>query len=121
MIMKKPEIDVIRFECSDIVAASSGIKTLTWTGLEDKIGNNNYVSFGGNSYLIQSSSSDEFKTMRSDLADYFGDDELETTTRSNIKFGNKYTLNSFIGNTTALTGADGTYRYDGNKIFTKIS
>ena len=120
MIMKKPEIDVIRFECSDIVAASSGIKTLTWTGVEDKIGNNNYVSFGGNSYLIQSSSSDEFKTMKSDLANYFGDSTLENASNSNIKFGD-HNLNIFIGNTTPRVGGDGTYRYDGNKIFTKIS
>lgn len=120
MIMKKPEIDVIRFECSDIVAASSGIKTLTWTGLEDNTGNNNYVSFGGNTYLVQNSASDEFKTMKSDLATYFDDADLGKVSNSYIKFGN-YNLNSFVGSTTIRSGADGTYRYDGNKVFTKIS
>lgn len=120
MIMKKPEIDVIRFECSDIVAASGGIKTLTWTGVEDTTNNNNYVSFGGNSYLVQNSSSDEFKTMKSDLANYFGDSTLENASNSDIKFG-EHNLNIFIGNTTPRVGGDGTYRYDGNKIFTKIS
>ncbi len=120
MIMKKPEIDVIRFECSDIVAASSGVKTLTWAGVEDKVGNNNYVSFGGNSYLVQSSSSNEFKTMKSDLADYFGDSTLANASNSDIKFGD-HNLNIFIGNTTPRVGGDGTYVYDGNKVFTKIS
>ena len=120
MIMKKPEIDVIRFECSDIVAASSGIKTLTWTGVEDKIGNNNYVSFGGNSYLVNNSASTEYKNMRSALADYFEDATLKDASPSYIKFGS-YNLNIFTGNTTAHAGGDGTYVYDGNKVFTKIS
>ena len=120
MIMKKPEIDIIRFECSDIVAASSGVKTLTWTGLEDNKGNNNYVSFGGNTYLVKSSSDTEFKNMKNDLGDYFEDATLKNALNSDIKFGSN-SLNSLIGSTTIRTGADGTYVYDGNKIFTKIS
>lgn len=119
MIMKKPEIDVIRFECSDIVAASSGIKTLTWTGLEDSTKVNNYVSFGGKSYNIQNSSDTEFKNMKNDLGDYFEDAALKDAFNSDIIFGN-YSLNSFLGN-KASDGADGTYVYGGNKAFTKIS
>ena len=119
MIMKKPEIDVIRFECSDIVAASSGIKTLTWTGLEDSTKVNNYVSFGGKSYNIQNSSDTEFKNMKNDLGDYFEDAALKNAFNDSIKFGS-YNLNNFLGN-YASDGADGKYRYDGNKIFTKIS
>ena len=120
MIMKKPEIEVIRFECGDIVAASSGIKTLTWSGLEDTTGNNNYVSFNGNTYLVQNSASTEFKTMKSDLADYFEDPNLKSASNSYIIFGD-HNLNSFIGSTSVRSGADGTYKYDGNKVFTKVS
>ena len=120
MSYKKPEMEVIRFECSDIVAASSGIKTLTWTGVEDKNGNNNYVSFGGNSYLVKNSNDDEFKTMKSDLADYFEDSTLKSASNSSIQFG-EHNLNIFVGNTTPRVGGDGTYVYDGNKVFTKIS
>jgi len=117
--MKKfsAEMKVVRFGAEDMIV-TSGVKTLTWSGLEDKTGNNNYITFNGNSYLVQNSASKEFKTMKSDLAAYFEDSALATKSNSDIKFGS-YSLNSFIGSTSERTGADGTYVYDGNFIFTK--
>lgn len=109
---------VVRFSGNDVIATSSPVKTITWTGLEDKVSNNNYASFDGNDYLIQSSTSAEFKTFKSDLANYFEDPSLANAGNGAITFGS-YTLNSFIGSQSVRDGADGKYVYQGNNKFVK--
>lgn len=115
MIMKKPEIDVIRFECGDIVAASS--KTVSISGIKNYGANDNYISFNNKDYLLTSSNMTD---MRKDLASYFEDDSLTSGSNGTIKFGSNG-LNSVVDAATSRDGWDGTYKYDGNKVFTKIS
>ena len=114
MSYKKPEMEVIRFESADIVAASGGpiTKTITLAGHENKDGSDNEFTFNGNTYINVTGS------MKSDLADYFGDSNLSTATNGSIYFG-IYTLNSLNNSTSIRDGADGEYKYDGNLRFTK--
>jgi hypothetical protein len=55
MIMKKPEVDVIRFSCSDVVAASS--PTMTWSKFGDNTAKNGIVNYNGQTYTIDSADS----------------------------------------------------------------
>ncbi len=55
MIMKKPEVDVIRFSCSDVVAASA--PTMTWDQFGDNTVKNGIVIYNGQTYTIDSADS----------------------------------------------------------------
>ena len=119
MIMKKPEIDVIRFSGSDVVAAST--RTLTWSNAEDNNSNNNLITFGNYSYTIHSSTQSDYNQFRTDLASYFEDPTLKSAGRSNIMFGSN-SLNRYTGGAN-ITDGDGTFVYDGkvgsNWVFSK--
>lgn len=105
----KPEMEVIRFNETDVIAAST--RTITWSNTEDGNSKNNLATFGNYSYTVSSSSSSDYNQFRADLASYFGDPTLEDAGRSNILFGSN-SLNRYTGG-TSITDGDGTFVYDG--------
>ena len=113
--MRKPEMDVIRFSCSDIVAAST--RTVSWSGLEDTVNGNNNITFNGKTYTISTSTAG--RNMRTDLAAYFNDPSLaEDQGNDKVYFGST-PLSKIVNSGTSRPGMDGIYVYDGNKKFSK--
>lgn len=105
----KPEMEVIRFNEADVIAAS--IRKITWSNTEDSNSNNNIATFGNYSYTVYSSSQPDYNQFRADLASYFGDPTLESAGKSNIIFGST-SLNRYTGG-SSITDGDGTFVYDG--------
>ena len=119
MIMKKPEIDVIRFECSDIVAASSGAKTLTISGMGNAAVSDNNFKFGDNDYSY-GKTGQTTNDVRLALGNYFGDD-FSKKLNSGIIFDNgssTLNLNALYGGQSTTSGFNGTYSYDGTCTYT---
>lgn len=121
MIMKKPEIDVIRFESADIVAASTAAKTITLSGMGNSASNDNGFAFGPYNYVGATGN-----TIRSSMADYF-DPGFSNVGNTAVVFKtdtNSSNLNVlFSGGQNATGGYNGTYEYDGpgTYSFTKKS
>ena len=116
MSYKKPEMEVIRFECSDIVAASSGTKTLTISGMGNTVSNDNRFVFGTYDYTYGTTGVSS-TTVRNSLSNYFEDD-FSKVTASNLIFYNEdksksTNLNILWGGQTTTAGFNGKYEYDG--------
>lgn len=113
MIMKKPEIEVIRFECSDIVAAS-----ITLFGLGNADTKDNRFTFGTYNFVGAN-----YNTIKTAMADYF-DPKFSDVASSDVLFinGTKQGRLTNIASGKNLDGWDGTYEWNtGTYTFTKKS
>ena len=113
MIMKKPEIEVIRFECSDIVAAS-----ITLFGLGNDKSSDNGFAFG--SYNLVGASAREIRTS---MADYF-DARFSDVENTEVLFknGTKTARLPNLATGKNLDEWNGTYEYVPDTVtFTKKS
>lgn len=120
MRYQKPEMEVIRFECNDIVAASGyvpGTKTMMLSNFNDGIKSNGIINYNGTDYVINNTNAGNAPGMAARNAidglnsQYFG---LYDSDRTQFKNGNTkitmYTLGS--------AESDGTgYNVDINGIF----
>ena len=117
MIMKKPEIDVIRFSGSDVVAAS-GLKTLTISGMGNAAANDNTFEFG--EYTYTNMTSNKIEPMTNDMSSYF--DANITKSTNVINENNKSAVLNTLGTggTSATDGFNGIYVYEnGSFVFLK--
>ena len=115
MIMKKPEIDVIRFESADIVAASSGANTVTLSGMGNADTKDNGFAFGTYNLVGKDAS-----TIRTAMADYF-DAGFSNVANTEVLFKNgtkSARLNNLATGKTAVDGWNGTYEWDGSGTYT---
>ena len=114
--MRKPDMEVIRFNEVDVIAASSVVKTVSWSGLSDGNQANNYININGTDYVAASAMRDA-NTIKTALADYFEDSSLKSAGYSSILFGSK-SLGDLCG-VRNDSDSEGVYIYKGNLQFTK--
>ena len=116
--MKKPEIDVIRFECSDIVAASSGANTITLSGMGNDTSSDNGFAFGTYNFVGAN-----YNTIKTAMADYFDAGFSDVESRD-VWFNNgtKKARLTNLATGKNLDDWNGTYEYvSGTVTFTKKS
>lgn len=120
--MKKfnPEMKVVRFGNEDVIV-TSGVKTITLTGMGSGGNSDNTLSFGSYNYVYGNDKGNT-STIAQSLSDYFGDSDLNTNF-SDINFFNgdaDKSLNTlWTGDDSDTAGYDHTYVYDGSKHFSK--
>ena len=115
MSYKKPEMEVIRFECSDIVAAS-----ITLFGMGNADGSDNGFAFGSYNLVGKDPA-----TIRNAMADYF-DDGFSSAANGDVTFKNgtkTARLTGLYNGKESTDGFNGIYEYDGQGTysFTKKS
>ena len=116
MSYKKPEMEVIRFESADIVAASTFTKTVTLSGMGNNTNTDNRFVFGTYDYTYGKNGA-QSGTVKNSLSNYFEDDFSKITV-SGVIFYNEdrsksSNLNILWGGQTNTAGFNGTYEYDG--------
>lgn len=115
MIMKKPEIEVIRFKSADIVAASSGANTITLSGMGNAEGSDNRFTFGTYNFVGAN-----YNTIKTGMADYF-DAGFSNVDSRDVWFINgtkKARLTNLSTGGTATDGFNGTYDWNGPDTYT---
>ena len=111
--MRKPDMEVIRFSCSDVVAAS-GPDKMIWSGLGDGKKANAKVSYNGQNYDI--TSSDNVTSFINDLSSSGIGASGNTYVKYDANEGDYHTVSSLL--TKEVDSGIGNSAWNGTYVYT---